>query len=909
MASSKISFMQQHAEAKAAHPDAIVFFRLGDFYEMFGDDAVRGSQLLDLTLTSRNKGKPDEVPMAGVPHHAAHGYIARLLAAGQKVALCEQMADPKTTKGIVPREVVRVITPATAIHEDQLEGRENNWLAALEVQPREVGLGFFDVSTGELTLGSVTSVAAALGELARVRPKEVLVGAAAFEGDLEELLSSVRQTLPRAIITGDEPLSASALAELLPGIAGSATSDAPLMDAGTSDAVASDAALLAAGRSVRFARACNPGRQILPLRSSALALSDHLLIDPTAQAHLELVRSASDPSGPTLLQALDLTCTVGGSRLLRRRLCSPLKDVAQIRRRLDLVEAFVFHSALRNGLRRELEAVTDLERLSVRAGLGEATPRDLGRLRDGLIAARAATRWLSEPADPELRVTLQTAAPIDTLDELVEILAKALVENPPAQPKDGAVFRSEYDPELSELHGLCQTGAQHMSELESRLRSATDIPTLKVRYTRVFGWYIEVSRGHARRVPESWRRKQTVASGERYTLPELDELADKIEHAEERYRIRERELTTELLAQVKAASQRLARLAGLIAAWDVAAALAEVAQRYDYTRPEVDASDLLEIVDGRHPVVERFAAAGRFVPNDVRLEGSGERLWIITGPNMAGKSTLLRQTALITILAQMGSYVPARQARIGVVDRVLSRVGASDNLARGESTFMVEMRETAEILRSASPLSLVIVDEIGRGTSTFDGLAIAWAVAEHLAQSVRCRTLFATHYHEITALGAEPHTSNHSVSAREIDGDVVFLHRLVPGPASQSYGVAVAKLAGLPREVLARASELLAGFEGGGTLGSEKDGPLDHSQPQPEVPRRARKADGVKGHGPRSSSAWGVSPQNQLSLFAVAEPPQVDKQLIDMLRSANLSEMDSAAALSLLARIKERLLS
>jgi DNA mismatch repair protein MutS len=888
MASSKTSFMQQHAEAKAAHPDAIVFFRLGDFYEMFGEDALLGSQLLDLTLTSRNKGKPDEVPMAGVPHHAAHGYIARLLATGHKVALCEQMADPKTTKGIVPREVVRVITPGTAIHEDQLEGRENNWLAALEVQPREVGLGFFDVSTGELTLGSVTSVAAALGELARVRPREVLIGAGAFEGDLEELLGSVRQTLPRALVSGDEPLPASALAQLLPDMAGS-----------VSGALASDAALLAAGRSVRFARACNPGRQILALRSTSLALSDHLLIDPTAQAHLELIRSASDPSGPTLLQALDLTCTVGGSRLLRRRLCSPLKDVAQIRRRLDLVEAFVIHSALRDRLRRELGAVTDLERLSVRAGLGEATPRDLGRLRDGLIAARAATVWLSEPADPELRLTLQTAEPIDTLDELIEILASALVENPPAQPKDGAVFRSEYDPELSELHGLCQTGAQHMSELESRLRAATDIPTLKVRYTRVFGWYIEVSRSHARRVPESWRRKQTVASGERYTLPELDELADKIEHAEERYRIRERELTAELLAQVKAASQRLARLAGLIAAWDVAAALAEVAQRYDYTRPEVDASDLLEIVDGRHPVVERFAAAGRFVPNDVRLEGSGERLWIITGPNMAGKSTLLRQTALITILAQMGSYVPARQARIGVVDRVLSRVGASDNLARGESTFMVEMRETAEILRSATPLSLVIVDEIGRGTSTFDGLAIAWAVAEHLAQSVRCRTLFATHYHEITALGSEPHTSNHSVSAREIDGDVVFLHRLVPGPASQSYGVAVAKLAGLPREVLARASELLAGFEGG-TAGSEKTGGLDHGPQQPETPRRASKADAVKGHSARA---------NQLSLFTPSDPPQVDKQLIDMLRSANLNEMDSSAALSLLARIKERLLS
>jgi DNA mismatch repair protein MutS len=874
MAPSKTPVMQQHAEAKAAYPDAILFFRLGDFYEMFGDDAALGAQLLDLTLTSRNKGKPDEIPMAGVPHHAAHGYIARLLAAGHKVALCEQMADPKTTKGIVPRSVVRVITPGTAIHDDQLEGHANNWLAALEIQPREVGLGFFDVSTGELALGTVTSVAAALAELARVRPREVLLGASHDA----ELSASVRQTLPGALVNGDEPIAVAELAQLL---------------SGSEQLQESELARLAAGRCVRFARSCNPGARIAPLRCTALSLSDHLLIDPTAQAHLELVRSAADPRGPTLLQALDLTCTAGGSRLLRQRLCSPLKDVAQIRRRLDLVEALVVHSALRDQLRRELEKVTDLERLSVRASLGEATPRDLGRLRDGLVAARAAALGLCAPLDPELRLTLHTAEPVDTLDELVETLAGALVDRPPAQPKEGAVFQSGYDAELSELSALCQTGAQHMSELEQRLRGATDIATLKVRYTRVFGWYVEVGRTHARRVPESWRRKQTVASGERYTLPELDELADKIEHAEERYRIRERELTLLLLADVKAVSGRLARLAALIANWDVAAALAEVAQRYDYARPEVDASDVLEIVDGRHPVVERFAAAGRFVPNDLQLEASGERLWIITGPNMAGKSTLLRQTALITILAQMGSYVPARRARIGVVDRVLSRVGASDNLARGESTFMVEMRETAEILRSATPLSLVIVDEIGRGTSTFDGLAIAWAVAEHLAQVVRCRTLFATHYHEITALGREPHTSNHSVSARELDGDVVFLHRLVPGPASQSYGVAVAKLAGLPPAVLSRASTLLADFERG-------PAPLASGKPGADASERGgpARADGAKAHATRS---------NQLSLFGPATPTQVDSQTLEMLRSADLSQLPPEAALALLARLKERL--
>jgi DNA mismatch repair protein MutS len=867
MALSKTPVMQQHAEAKAVHPDALLFFRLGDFYEMFGDDAVLAAQLLDLTLTSRNKGKPDEIPMAGVPYHAAHGYIARLLAAGRKVAICEQMADPKTVKGIVPRAVVRVITPGTAIHDDQIELRQNNWLAAAEIGERGTGLALFDLSTGELALGDVASVSAALAELALVRPREILLGGVFPEEQWPELELSVRQMLPGALVSRDQPLAPSELEQLLPH--------------GIEALAQPEWARLAAGRSVRFARRCNPTSDVTPLRCTPLSLRDQLLVDPTAEAHLELVRSLSGGSGPTLLSTLDSTCSAGGSRLLRRRLAAPLRDVPQIRRRLDLVEAFVIHSGLREQVRREFARVTDIERLGVRASLGEATPRDLGRLRDGLIAARAAVELLSVPQDPELRRILETSAPVDTLDELGEALGRALVERPPAQAKDGAVFRTEYDAELGELHGLCQSGAQHMTELETRLRQSADIPTLKVRYTRVFGWYVEVGRSHARRAPETWRRKQTVASGERYTLPELDDLADKIEHAEERYRARERELLELLLAHVRAHSARLSRLASQISVWDVAAALAEVAQVQDYVRPDVDSSDVLEIVDGRHPVVERFAAAGRFVPNDVTLDGAGERLWIVTGPNMAGKSTLLRQTALITILAQMGSYVPARRARIGVVDRVLSRVGASDNLARGESTFMVEMRETAEILRSATSRSLVIVDEIGRGTSTFDGLAIAWAVAEHLASVVRCRTLFATHYHEITALGSEPHTANYSVSARELDGDVVFLHRLVPGPASQSYGVAVAKLAGLPTAVLARAGELLALFE---------REPIGRSGPLPR--RRGRAA---------------APAREQLQLFESAADDRIDSRVLEALRSVDLAELAPDQALALLARLQGQL--
>jgi DNA mismatch repair protein MutS len=862
MAANKTPVMQQHAEAKALYPDAILFFRLGDFYEMFGDDAALCAQLLDLTLTSRNKGKPDEVPMAGVPHHAAHGYIGRLLALGRKVAICEQMADPKLTRGIVPRAVVRVITPGTATHDDHLEVRQNNWLAALEVQRQGVGVGFFDLSTGELSLGQVPSVASALGELSRVRPREILAGC--LDLDLSEVVQAVRQAVPDALVNADEALDEAQAADLIPASA----------------AAVGSLAQRAAARAVRFARACNPTSEVAPLRTLTWEASDSMIIDPTAQAHLELVASASGDPRLTLLGAIDMTCSPGGARLLRRRLLAPLKEVADIRRRLDMVEGFVIHSALRTQVRSELARVTDIERLSVRASFGEATPKDLGKLRDGLSAAAAAAQLLSDLEDPALREVLGTHEPIDTAPDLTRELGEALVERPPAQPREASVFRSGYDAELTELESLCQRGAHHMVELENKLRLAADIPTLKVRFTRVFGWYIEVGRSHVKRVPETWRRKQTVASGERYTLPELDELADKIANAEERYRARERELFGVLLERVKACGACLSGLATLLSSWDCAAALAEVAHRHDYVRPAIDASDMLEIEDGRHPVVERWAAAGRFVPNDVKLEASGQRLWIVTGPNMAGKSTLLRQTVLITILGQMGSYVPARRASIGVVDRVLSRVGASDNLARGESTFMVEMRETAEILASATQRSLVILDEIGRGTSTFDGLALAWAVAEHLARVVRCRTLFATHYHEMTALGSDPHIANYSVSAREIDGDIVFLHRLVPGPASQSYGVAVAKLAGLPKTVLARASELLAGFE------------QDEAR--------------TKGKA-RLSARSGASAADQLGLFEPKGPSPKERSVLESVEALDIDRLSPLDALNLLSDFKRRL--
>jgi DNA mismatch repair protein MutS len=858
--------MLQHAAAKRAHPDAIVFFRLGDFYEMFGDDAVVAAPLLELTLTSRNKGKADEIPLAGIPHHAAAGYIARLLQLGHKVAICEQMADPSKVKGIVPREVVRVITPGLVTEREHLESNANNFLAAIEVTSAGVGVSLFDFSTGELLAAELSDVPSALAELSRARPREILLGFET-EGTPREGVAAAVAALGRAALREDAELSDADMPKAL----GELVDEAASLSAAARRAVA---------RALRFARACNPGVELPARRIGRWEPAALLAIDRVAQAHLELVESVSGSREATLIGVIDATHTPMGARLLRRRLLAPLTDVERIRRRLDLVESLVVHSRLREELKRELTQIGDIERLAVRASLRAATPRDLGALRDGLSAARALAAVLGGVTDPGLRETLGvTASGLDTVPELCALLERALVARPPAQPKDGEIFRPEFDAELAELAELRKSGTERMVELEGRLKQETGIATLKIRFTRVFGWYIEVSRGQSGRVPEHYRRKQTVATGERYATPELDELADRIAHAEELHRERELALLAEIGAESARESERVKALAREIGRWDVAASMADTAHRHDYCRPTVDSSDQIVIRDGRHPVVERLAAQGRFVPNDVDLDLERERLWLITGPNMAGKSTLLRQVALSVILAQMGSFVPARSARIGVVDRVLSRVGASDNLAGGESTFMVEMRETAEILRKATRRSLVILDEIGRGTSTFDGLAIAWAVAEYLDEAVCCRALFATHYHELTALGeGSAHAANYSVSARELDGDVVFLHRLVAGAASRSYGVAVAKLAGLPEAVLARARALLATLESGGAA--------------PAGPKSRAKA----------------ANQDQLQLFgARSVETRGHAELIETIRAIDLDRLTGLEALQFLARLKQKL--
>jgi DNA mismatch repair protein MutS len=881
-------FMRQYEDAKALHPDAILFFRMGDFYEMFRDDAVTAARVLGLTLTARNKGAPDEIPMAGVPWHAAHGYIGKLLAGGFKIALCEQMADPAKCKGIVPREVVRVLTPSLVTDGDQLDARENQWLAAIDVpvaaagaEAGGVGFALLDLSTGELLAATVDGASVLAAEIARSDPREVLVG-----GDparAAEVSDAIRALAPKVALRSDAPLFAGdddvadAIDRLLDDAA-----EVPIAKEARRAAVDAPA-LAAAARAVRFAHACTPRAKLPVRRLAPYELSATMRIDETAQVHLEIVRAQDGSREGTLLDVVDATVSPAGARLLRRRLLAPLLDVAAIRRRHDEVEVFVAHARSRAELREALKSLGDLERLAVRASLGEATPRDLGALRDGLAAApRAAAAVLSIP-DASARELL--GADVDLVAELETVLRAALVDRPPTSAKEDGSIREGFDAELDEARKLKDGGTDAILALEADLRKETGATSLRVKYARVFGWTIEVTKSHLAKVPATWRRKQTIAGGERYTYDALDQLAADVEGAEARAQERQEAIVADLAARASAASPRIRELCRRLAAWDVASALADVAHRHDYVRPEIDDSDTLELIEARHPVVERLAARGRFVPNDVRLAAEGERLWLITGPNMAGKSTLMRQTALAVILAQAGSYVPARTARIGVVDRLLSRVGASDNVARGESTFMVEMRETAAILRSATRRSLVVLDEIGRGTSTYDGLAIAWAVAEHLHDAIGCRALFATHYHELTELSrTSAGLVNVSVSAREHDGGVVFLHSVQRGPASRSYGIAVARLAGVPESVLGRARAVLHALEA--NAASQAGAPI--STPAPR--------------------AAGKRAAPQLDLFAASEAapprdPAIDLA-IDTIRSLDVGRTTPLDALSLLAKLQ-----
>jgi DNA mismatch repair protein MutS len=789
--------MQQYRELKHRYPDHLLLFRLGDFYELFLEDAELGARLLSITLTSRQGS-----PMAGIPHHSADGYIARLVQAGQKIAICEQLEAPGKGRKLLKRDVVRVITPGTLTDTAYLSGGANNYLLAIATQGSGTGVALLDVSTGEFVAGEDADpdggvLAAALLR----RPTEILLAETLRGGG--PLLTRLQAT-GAALTFGDPSAFAPrrAAAELASHF-GVTSLDA----FGVGDLTLG---LAAAAAALTYVRATQGERLGHVARLGRLTAADCLTLDETAVETLELLRAADGSVRHSLIGALDTTVTPMGARLLRQWLLQPLRDPLLIRERQDGIGALVGAPQTRSGLRALLRGIGDLERLTSRATLGVAHARDLVGLRGclGPIAAvRDASAGLAAP------LIAQARAALADLEDVRALLESALVDEPPLTLSDGGVIRETWNEALHAIVSDAAEARRWIAGLEERERARTGLSSLRVRFNRVFGYGIEVSHAQAARVPDDYVRRQTLTGTERYVTPELKDYEAKVLGAEERRRRLEQELFEDVRGRVAARAAPLLATARALALLDVVTALADVAHARGHVRPEVDAGDVLEIVEGRHPVLE--ARAGEPVtPNDVALDAD-TRVVILTGPNMAGKSVYLRQVGLITILAQMGAWVPARSARIGVIDRVFTRVGAQDNLARGQSTFLVEMVEAASILNNVTPKSLVLLDEVGRGTSTFDGLAIAWAVVEDLHdRAVGAKVLFATHFHELTQLaGRLPAVRNFHVAVREWNDEIVFLHKVRPGGTDRSYGIQVARLAGLPLSVIARAKALLARFE------------------------------------------------------------------------------------------------
>jgi DNA mismatch repair protein MutS len=830
--SSQTPVMRQYFAAKAAHPDCLMFCRIGDFYELFYEDAVIAARELQLTLTARDKAKTQ--PMCGVPYHSAGTYIQRLLRKGYRVALCEQMEDPKTTKTIVRREVTRVLTPGTAV-DAALEASESQWLASVAAVGTGgsacVGVASMDLSTGEFRATEFAGAGAwalAMDELARMRPAEVLSARGMGFGGTSQ---SVRQgVLPsRAETREDEAVTDGA-----PDIPGAKTEveewaftedyAVPLLrqqlrvhSLDGMGLAGHAAAAVAAGAMVHYLRATKQGalEHLDGLRY--YERRDCLELDAVSVRNLELVEPlfAGEGVQTTLFWTLDACCTPMGKRMLRAQLLRPMQELGAINRRLDAVGEAAGDIRRREGVRRGMDGVLDLERLLGRVAMETAGPREvvaLGATLSKLPGLKAAVREFKAERWVELAVRF------DTLDDLQEMIARTLVEEPPVALSDGGAVRVGVDAELDELRGLSTSGKQRIAAIEERERERTGIGSLKVRFNTVFGYYIEITRANAKAVPADYERKQTLVNAERFTTPELKELEAKILTAQERSGEIERRIFAELRRQLLANAARVRNSSRHVAEIDLLGCFAHVAAQRGWVRPEVDASGVMEVVNGRHPVVERRLeeqGGGRFVPNSVSLcagdgEGTAASLLLITGPNMGGKSTYLRQMALLTILAQCGSFVPAERMRLGLVDRVYTRIGASDNVARGRSTFMVEMTETAAILNTATSRSLVLLDEMGRGTATYDGLSLAWATVEHLHDNVGARTLFATHYHELTLLAERlARLKNVRVTVKEGAGGIVFLHTVEAGAANKSYGIEVARLAGLPGAVIERARAVL----------------------------------------------------------------------------------------------------
>ena len=803
--------MQQYLEIKADHQDAILFYRLGDFYEMFFEDAEIASKTLGITLTSRNaKDDANRVPLCGVPYHAASGYLAKLIKAGFKVAVCEQVEDPKEAKGVVKREVVRVVTPGLVTDEQLLDDKENRYLAAVCAKGKLWGLSLLDLSTGEFLVTERDSLEELLDELGRMMPSEVLLPAA-NDGDADHSLASELQMIvPHSCLTtrpdGDF-YPESARETLLDHfkVANLAGFGCEGLKAG----------IAAAGSLLLYLQETQKTDLSHIEQLTPIELDNVLLMDDSSRRNLELTQTIiGGKREGSLLATLDFTATPMGARLLRKNILFPLRHVETINQRLNTVEQLYLDNPLSKKLRELLTQVYDLERLNGRVVLGSGNARDLTALRVSLEQLPLLKEQLASSKGllAEIRDTL------DPLADLRELLETAIRDDAPVTLREGNLIKPGYNAELDELVAILRDGKAMIANLETSERERTGIAKLKIGYNRVFGYFFEISKAQIANAPENYIRKQTLTNAERFITPELKEFEDKVTGAQERRLTLEYNLFIDIRARVAAQSSRILRAAALTAQVDFFCCLAEAARKHHYCRPTVTDSEAIIISEGRHPVIERSLPAGRFVPNDIHLDQTSDEVLIITGPNMAGKSTVLRQTALITLMAQMGSFVPAAEAEIGTVDRIFTRVGAMDDLRRGQSTFMVEMNETANILNNATPRSLVILDEIGRGTSTFDGLSIAWAVAEDLVNKngKGVKTIFATHYHELTDLArTNERVKNFNIAVREWNDTIIFLHKLMPGGTNRSYGIQVAALAGVPARVVARAKELLHNIEKG----------------------------------------------------------------------------------------------
>ncbi len=831
--------VRQYQELKLKHPGTLLFFRLGDFYELFFEDAVIGSRELQITLTARHKESADPIPMCGVPHHSAANYIARLVRRGYRVAICEQTEEASKTKKLVRREVVRVVTPGTPIDPQLLEANEPVFLAALCMTGENVGAAFLDVSTGEFRATQASGRDAWLrirADLESYAPRELLypnsLGALVRSG-----LSGRVQTAPLPLATDPGKLNPEVVNQYqsTPSSSNEQFLDATLT--GLEDwhwqkdecaellkkqfgvhsldgygIAKKDEAIRAAGVCLHYAQETQRAGATHVCDLVYFEPQDHLVLDNVTVRNLELVESLGGASGRALLNVVDETVTGMGARLLRSWMLRPCVKRGEVEARLDAVADLHSSHAGRDKLRSLLKEVSDLERLNGRLNLGSANPRDLNAILKSLNQVPALRSLLSQFPSSLLQVLSETA---EELPEIRALIARAISDEPPVKLSEGDTIRTGYSAELDELRSISRNAKQTIAALEATERARSGIGTLRIRYNGVFGYYLEVSKLHAARVPADYERRQTLANAERFTTPELKEWEQKVLGAEDRIVQLETELFQGVCREVAAETKRILATARAVAALDSLGALAETAARRRYVRPQMHDGDEIEIVQGRHPVIEVFND-GPFVPNSLYMNNSTDRLLIITGPNMGGKSTVLRQTAIISVLAQMGSFVPADKARLPLFDRIWTRVGASDDLTRGRSTFMVEMTETAAILHSATPRSLVLLDEIGRGTATFDGLSIAWAVAEYLHDSPEhaAKTLFATHYHELTELAERlPGGQNYQITATEREGEVVFLHKLERGRASKSYGIEVARLAGLPPPVLANARDVLARLE------------------------------------------------------------------------------------------------